>query len=155
DLARIVYSGFAKPAYGPVSPANHFWFNAALEAPKHDLKMALELLTRAGFKYENETLKDSKGNRVEFNLVTNSGNSSREKLAAMIQQALSQLGIAVNVVTLDFPSLIERITRTFDYDACLLGLVNTDLDPNSQMAVWLSSGENHQWNPSQKTPATA
>jgi len=23
----------------------------------------------------------------------------------------------------------------------LLGLVNTDLDPNSQMTVWLSSGE--------------
>jgi peptide/nickel transport system substrate-binding protein len=50
--------------------------------------------------------------------------------------------------------LIERITRTFDYDACILGLVNTDLDPNSQLTVWLSSGENHQWNPNQKTPAT-
>jgi peptide/nickel transport system substrate-binding protein len=61
----------------------------------------------------------------------------------------------MNVVTLDFPSLIERMTRTFDYEACLLGLVNTDLDPNGQMTVWLSSGENHQWNPSQKTPATA
>jgi len=73
----------------------------------------------------------------------------------MIQQDLSQVGIKVNVVTLDFPSLIERITRTFDYEACVLGLVNTDLDPNSQMNVWLSSGENHQWNPSQKTPATA
>jgi len=47
------------------------------------------------------------------------------------------------------------MTRTFDYEACLLGLVNDDLDPNSQMNVWLSSSENHQWNPSQKTPATA
>jgi peptide/nickel transport system substrate-binding protein len=37
----------------------------------------------------------------------------------------------------------------------LLGLVNTELDPASVMNVWLSSGENHQWNPSQKTPATA
>jgi len=25
--------------------------------------------------------------------------------------------------------------------------VNTDLDPNSQMNIWLSSAENHQWNP--------
>jgi len=61
----------------------------------------------------------------------------------------------VNLVTLDFPSLIERITRTYDYEACLLGLVNTDLDPNSQMNVWLSSAENHQWNPKQLKPATA
>jgi peptide/nickel transport system substrate-binding protein len=30
-----------------------------------------------------------------------------------------------------------------------------DLDPNLQMNVWLSSASNHQWNPNQKTPATA
>jgi len=154
DLCRIVYKGFAKPAYGPVSPSNRFWFNAALEEPKYDSQRALRVLTQAGFSYEKETLKDHAGNRVEFTLVTNSGNAPREKMAAMIQQDLSELGIKVNVVTLDFPSLIERMTRTFDYEMCLMGLVNTDLDPNGQMTVWLSSGENHQWNPNQKTPAT-
>jgi peptide/nickel transport system substrate-binding protein len=76
-------------------------------------------------------------------------------MAAMIQQDLGSLGINVNIVTLDFPSLIERMTRTFAYEACLLGLVNTDLDPNSQMNIWLSSGQNHQWNPAQTSPATA
>jgi peptide/nickel transport system substrate-binding protein len=155
DLCRIVFAGYAKPAYGPVSPSNHFWFNAALEDPKYDPQGALRLLSQAGFRYENEVLKDRAGNRVEFTIVTNSGNAAREKMATMIQQDLSQVGIKVNVVTLDFPSLIERITRTFDYDACILGLVNTDLDPNGQMNVWLSSGDNHQWNPSQKAPATA
>ena len=155
DLCRIVYAGFAKPAYGPVSPSNHFWFNAALEDPKYDPQGALRLLAQAGFRLENDILQDRAGNRVEFTVVTNSGNGAREKIATMIQQDLSQVGIKVNVVTLDFPSLIERITRTFDYDACVLGLVNTDLDPNGQMNVWLSSSENHQWNPSQKTPATA
>ncbi|HLK05506.1 MAG TPA: ABC transporter substrate-binding protein [Candidatus Acidoferrum sp.] len=155
DISRIVYRGFAKPAFGPVSPSNRFWFNAALEEPKYDPQGALRLFTKAGFRFQQETLKDAAGNRVEFTLVTNSGNTAREKMAAMIQQDLSQVGIKVNVVTFDFPSLIERMTRTFDYDACLLGLVNTDLDPNGQMNVWLSSGENHQWNPSQKSPATA
>lgn len=155
DLARIVYQGYAKPAYGPVSPANRFWFNSALEEPKHDPQLALTLLKKSGFQYQNETLKDAAGNRVEFAIVTNSGNSAREKMATMIQQDLAEIGIKANVVTLDFPSLMERMTRTFDYEACLLGLVNTDLDPNGVMTVWLSSGENHQWNPNQKTPATA
>jgi peptide/nickel transport system substrate-binding protein len=155
DLARVVFAGYATPAFGPVSPSNQFWFNAKLPAPKHDPKAALALLAGAGFQLRNGTLKDSMGNRVEFTLITNSGNAAREKMATMIQQDLSDIGISVKVVTLDFPSLIERITRTFDYDACLLGLVNTDLDPNSQMTVWLSSGENHQWNPNQKTPATS
>ena len=31
DLARIVFRGHAHPAAGPISPANRFWFNAALK----------------------------------------------------------------------------------------------------------------------------
>ncbi len=154
DLCRIVFGGHARPAFGPVSPANHLWFNSSLPVPQYDSAGALRLLARAGFRLEGGTLRDSSGNRVEFTLVTNAGNKSREQMATMIQQDLSQIGIKVNLVTLDFPSLIERITRTYDYEACLLGLVNTDLDPNSQMNVWLSSAENHQWNPKQSSPAT-
>jgi peptide/nickel transport system substrate-binding protein len=154
DLARVVFDGYATPAYGPVSPSNHFWFNTSLSAPKHDPQGAIQQLSRAGFRLENSILKDSAGNRIEFTVITNSGNTVREKMATMIQQDLSEIGITMKVVTLDFPSLIERITRTFDYDACLLGLVNTDLDPNGQLTVWMSSGEDHQWNPNQKTPAT-
>jgi peptide/nickel transport system substrate-binding protein len=154
DLCRIVYAGYAKPAYGPVSPANRFWFNTNLPAPKYDPQGALGLFARADFRFESGTLKDQSGHRVEFTVVTNSGNAAREKMATMIQQDLAQVGIKLNIVTLDFPSLIERMTRTFDYDACLLGLTNTDLDPNGVMTVWLSSGEDHQWNPSQKSPAT-
>lgn len=75
-------------------------------------------------------------------------------MAAMIQQDVAQLGIRINVVTLDFPSLIERITHTLNYEACLLGLVNVDADPSELMNVLLSSAANHAWNPSQKSPAT-
>jgi peptide/nickel transport system substrate-binding protein len=71
-----------------------------------------------------------------------------------MQDDLSKIGIHLNVVTLDFPSLIERISHTFNYEACLLGLVNVDLDPSTQMNVWLSSASNHQWNPEEKSPAT-
>jgi peptide/nickel transport system substrate-binding protein len=155
DLARVVFDGYATPAYGPVSPSNHFWFNTSLLAPKHDPQGAIEQLVRAGFRLENSILKDGAGHRVEFTVITNSGNNAREKMATMIQQDLSEIGITMKVVTLDFPSLIERIRRTFDYEACLLGLVNTDLDPNGQLTVWMSSGEDHQWNPGQKTPGTA
>src|SRR5208337_4835508 len=86
--------------------------------------------------------------------ITNAGNKVRERLAVMMQDDLSKIGIHLNVVTLDFPSLIERISHSFSYEACLLGLVNVDLDPSSQMNVWLSSASNHQWNPEEKAPAT-
>ena len=76
-------------------------------------------------------------------------------MAAMVQQDLAAIGIKMNLVTLDFRSLIERISQNLRYEACLLGLTNYDLDPNSQMNVWLSSANNHQWYPNEPKPATA
>jgi len=75
-------------------------------------------------------------------------------MATMIQEDLGKIGITVHVVTLDFASLIERITESYNYEGALLGLANIDLDPNAQMNVWLSSAENHQWSPRQKSPET-
>jgi peptide/nickel transport system substrate-binding protein len=155
DIARIVFRGHAHPAIGPVSPANKFWFNAKLQAHPFDQKSALQRLAQDGFHLQDGVLRDHDGHAVEFSVITNAGNKYRERMATMIQQDLSGIGIKLNVVTLDFPSLIERITHSFDYEACLLGLVNDELDPNAQMTVWLSSADSHQWNPSQKTPATA
>jgi peptide/nickel transport system substrate-binding protein len=155
DMARIVFRGHARPAVGPVSPANKFWFNAKLQAHPFDQKSALQRLIQDGFHLQDGVLRDHDGHAVEFSVITNAGNKYRERMATMIQQDLSGIGIKLNVVTLDFPSLIERITHSFDYEACLLGLVNDELDPNAQMTVWLSSADSHQWNPSQKTPATA
>ena len=155
DLARVVFRGHAQPAVSWISPANRFWFDASLRPQPFDPKSALRLLAEDGFSLRNSALYDRGGNAVEFSLITNAGNRYREGMAAMIQQDLAGVGIRLNVVTLDFPSLLDRITRSFDYETCLLGLVNNDLDPDAQMNVWLSSGENHIWNPNQKTPATA
>jgi peptide/nickel transport system substrate-binding protein len=155
DMARIAFRGHARPAIGPVSPANKFWFNSKLQAHPFDQKSALQRLAQDGFHLQDGVLHDHDGHAVEFSIITNAGNKYRERMATMIQQDLSGLGIKLNVVTLDFPSLIERITSSFNYEACLLGLVNDELDPNAQMNIWLSSSDNHQWNPSQKTPATA
>lgn len=155
DLSRIAFRGHARPAVGPISPGNKFWFNSSLQSHPFDQKSALQRLSQDGFRFNDGVLRDREGHAVEFSIITNSGNKYRERMAAMIQQDMSGIGIKVNVVTLDFPSLIERITRTFDYEACMLGLMNNDLDPNSQMNVWLSSSDNHQWNPGQKVPATA
>ncbi len=154
DLARIVYRGHARPAIGWISPANRFWFNANLRSRPFNQDEALALLRQDGFYQKNGKLFDRDGHLVEFSIITNAGNKPREQMATMIQQDLAGIGMHISVVTLDFPSLIERITRSFDYEACLLGLANNDLDPNTQMNVWLSSSDNHQWNPSEKTPAT-
>lgn len=155
DLCRVVYYGHAAPAGGPISPANRYWFDARLQPHAFDPKDALDRLRRDGFHLDSGVLRDRDGHPVEFSLITNSGNKAREHIAAMMQQDLAAIGVKLNIVTLDFRSLIERISQSFRYEACLLGLTNYDLDPSSQMNVWLSSASNHQWYPNQKTPATA
>lgn len=155
DLSRIVYNGHAQPAVGPVSPANKFWFNSRLHPEAHNPDAALKRLQADGFHLQDGTLKDKDGNAVEFSIVTNASSKPRERMAVLMQEDLGKIGIKVNVVTLDFPSLLERISQKFNYEAAILGFRNVDLDPSGQMNIWLSSAENHAWNPQQKSPETA
>jgi peptide/nickel transport system substrate-binding protein len=154
DIVRIVYHGHARPAAGPVSVANHFWLNPAVKAGSGSDNAALELLQHSGFRRSGSMLVDSSGNKVEFSMITNAGNKLHERMLALIQQDLARLGIQLNVVALDFPSLVERISRTFNYESVLMAWTNIDLDPSAQMNIWLSSAANHQWNPSEKAPQT-
>ena len=155
DLSRVVFHGHAAPAAGPYPPENRFWFNRKLQPHAFDLPRARRLLADDGFRMDGRQLRDRAGHPVELSLVTNAGNKSRERMASMIQQDLAALGIRLNVATFDFPSLLERIGKTMQYEACLLGLNNVDLDPDGQMNLWLSSSTNHPWNPCQPAPATA
>ncbi|MFN7996115.1 MAG: ABC transporter substrate-binding protein [Bryobacteraceae bacterium] len=154
DLCRVVYRGLAHPGIGPFSAANRFWVNAQLKPHPYDPVASLRRLASEGFHLSGDRLLDRGGHTVEFSLVTNAGNRVRERIGVMIQQDLRKIGVQLNLVTLDFPSLIERISRSYDYEACLLGLINVDLDPDAQMNVWLSSGPQHQWNPGQIAPET-
>ena len=155
DIVRVVYRGHARPAVGPVSVSNRFWLNAALKPHAYSISGALDRLQRDGFRRAGDALLDRDGHKVEFSMITNAGNKLHERTLALIQQDLAKVGIQLNVVTLDFPSLIERISRSFNYESVLMAFTNVVLDPSAQMNIWLSSGENHQWNPHQKTPETA
>jgi len=155
DLARIAYDGHATPAFGFISPANKIWHNDQLKYPQESVDEANRSLTAAGFHRSGNQLYDSAGHLVKFSILINAGNVPRQKMAAMIQQDLAVIGMQVTIVALDFPALIERLMHKQDYEACLLGTSNAEPDPSSMMNMWLSSSPNHQWNPSEKTPATA
>lgn len=155
DLARIAYDGHATSASGFISPANKLWYNTHLQPIQQDTQGAARLLAAEGFRKAGDRLLDRDGHPVKFSILTNAGNRSREKMASLIQQDLAALGMQVNIVTLDFPALIERLMHSQDYEAALLGLSNVDPDPSSVMNVWLSSSPNHQWSPSEAKPSTS
>ena len=158
-IVRLVYQGRGAPLWGLVAPGNRRWGNDKLAHTPRSLEQARTLLRQAGFSWGNgpdaqSVLLDSDGKPVEFSILTSSSNADRAKMAALIQDDLKQLGMRVQVVPLEFRSLLDRITQTKEYEACVMGIVSLDADPNSDVNVWLSSGGTHLWNPSQARPAT-
>ena len=156
DIVKLVYQGRATPAAGIISRANQFWLKQGLMPHPFDPASARKRLTQDGFKVvAGKPLIDREGHAVEFSLVTSSGGKTRTRIAAILQDDLAKIGIKLNIVPLDFPSLLERIGRTANYEAVLMGLVGEAIDPNSDSNVWLSHAPQHMWNPNQKQPATA
>ena len=76
------------------------------------------------------------------------------KMATLLQDDLSHLGMQVHVVPLEFRAVIDRVFQSFDYDAAIMGLGGGDADPNPEMNVWMSNGTSHLWNLGEKQPAT-
>jgi peptide/nickel transport system substrate-binding protein len=158
-MVRLVYQGRGAALWGPVTPGNRRWANASIPHPARSLEQARRLLKEAGFSSKTSpngesSLLDSAGQTVEFSILTSSSNADRTKMAAIIEDDLKELGMHVEVVPLEFRSLVDRVTQSKEYDACVLGLASFDADPNSDLNVWLSNGGTHLWNPSQAHPAT-
>jgi peptide/nickel transport system substrate-binding protein len=154
-VVAIVHRGRGEPLWGPVTRGNAMWYNSALPRPARSLERARALLKGAGFSWRKDgALADRDGTLVEFSILLQATSVPRGQMATIIQNDLAQLGIRVTIVPLDTRAVLDRVQRTRDYDACILGLVDADADPNVGMPVWLSSGEQHFWNPSSAKPAT-
>lgn len=91
---------------------------------------------------------------MEFSILTSSSNAERTKTATIIQDDLSQLGMHVQVVPLDFHAMVDRLLNSFNYEAAVMGVASGDTDPTAEMNVWVSSGGTHLWHLNEAKPAT-
>ncbi|HUR96546.1 MAG TPA: ABC transporter substrate-binding protein, partial [Pyrinomonadaceae bacterium] len=157
-IATKTLQGLATPLYGFVTPANHEWIDPNLPKPTYDLKRAEQILGEAGFVKkgtpEAPELFDAKGNRVEFSLLVPAENEPRKLMAAVVQEDLAKLGIKMNVVPLESNKIGAAAGATYDYEAMLFGLTPSGVEPTTYANFVLSGSDIHQWQPSQKTPAT-
>jgi peptide/nickel transport system substrate-binding protein len=153
-IVNTVYLGAAVPIYGPITPGNKRWYAAGAPACAADRAKAAQLFAAAGLTDRNRdgALEDAAGTPVRFSILTQAGHL-RERVSAVLQEQLRQLGVAVDVVPLDQRGLFTRWQQG-DYDAIYFGLQASSTDPALNADFWFSSGPFHFWNPEQKTPAT-
>lgn len=154
-MVEAVYHGLATPSPGVVSPGNAHWVDPTLSAPSPDREKARVLLSMAGFRWDGTgALHGPEGQPVRFSLATTGDDPHRLQMAQIVQEDLARLGIEVYLLSLDSAQLLERIGRSFDYEACLFGIAWTDPDPSAMLPLWLSRSPLHVWSPSQEVART-
>jgi peptide/nickel transport system substrate-binding protein len=156
SIVKLVYGSRGAALWGNVGPGNKLWANQSIPHPQRSVETARQMLKAAGFTWNaSGQLFDRTGQPVEFSIATSSSNAQRMKMATLLQDDLSHLGMQVHVVPLDFRAMIDRVFQSFDYEAAIMGLGGGDADPNPEMNVWLSSGSTHLWHMNEAQPATA
>ncbi len=146
NLVLNVLSGVGEPLYSAESISSIFLNEEIAKGHKQDIEYAKELLKKSGFYLKDNKLYDKYSNRVEFEMLTNAGNTQREATGVSIKEDLAQLGMKVNFKPIEFNSLVSRLSNTYDWDAVLIALTGNPLEPHSGHNVWSSNGALHLFN---------
>ena len=146
DLILNIFSGLASPLFS-AEPLNSLFLNEKVAlGHKKDLNYAMNLLEKSGFYKKNNILYDKNGNKVEFELLTNAGNTQREATGVSIKQDFEKLGIKVNFKAIEFNSLVNKMVNSVDYDCIIIALTSNINEPNSGYNVWNPYGSLHLFN---------
>jgi len=145
-MVNNVANGLASPLFTSES-LNAIYLNESLAKghPK-DKNKAKAYLKKSGFYWKNNVLYDKKGNRVEFDLYTNAGNTEREAIGVMVKQDLEDLGMKINFKPVEFNSLVNKLVNSYDWDLVIMGLTGSPLEPHNGKNVWNSTGSLHLFN---------
>jgi peptide/nickel transport system substrate-binding protein len=145
-IVKTVFLGAAEPAYGPITSGNKTWHSPSAPTFPHDPARARTLLATIGLtdRDRDGRIDDAKGKPVRFSIITQGGHI-RERTATMLQEQLRQIGIGVDVVALDPPSIFGRFAAG-DYESIYYGFQLSAFDPAQNLDFWMSGGSGHVWN---------
>lgn len=152
-IIKSLLLGQGTPLYSYMGPGRKKWFNPNTKKYLYDPERARKMLVADGFSYNSDRkLVDKDGNAVKFEYMSTEAGAG--EIDPTIKENLDAIGIEMNLIYVDFGTLMDRTSNTFSYEACTMGLGGGAPDPSSSKAIILSSGRMHIWNPEQKSPAT-
>ncbi len=101
----------------------------------YDPEKAKSLLKEAGFEQKDGVFyKD--GKPLEFSLKYSTGNKPREQAAVLMQQNLKDIGINLNIESMEYASLTQQL-KDKNFELYLMGWTN-DIDPDIKTS-WYSN----------------
>ena len=150
-----VQHGLGYPQWASVSPAAGDFHNPDVSIYEYDLDKAAEILDGLGWTdTDGDGIReDGDGNDIKFSLITNTGNTVRERVGELIHQGLSDIGLNVDYQLVEFGDLVSQLTATYDWEAMIISFTGGP-DPYSGISFWHSGEGLHLWYPNQPEPAT-
>ena len=132
-----------------IFPLNHWSYPAELEPITFDVELANKLLEDAGWTLENG-VRTKDGETLSFSLYLPTGNLVRERSAPIIQANLRQVGINIELQSMDFATLVTHLlpkdaqgtprdVTVDDFDMFLLGF-GIERDPDEYYSYFVEEG---------------
>jgi peptide/nickel transport system substrate-binding protein len=110
-LVEDLLYGYGRVSKGPL-PSSYWGADRDLQPWPYDPEQARRILAQSGYSTSDN------GRRLEFELLTNSGNRLREEMLVKIQEQLSRIGVVVRARPLEMRTMREKV-MTGEYDAYL------------------------------------
>ena len=102
-LVHYLWHDMVRPA-ASVLPSQHWAFNGAVPQYEHDVAKARQLLDEGGYKASKD------GVRLHITMKTSTDGNTR-LLAAVLQQQLREVGIALDIRTYEFATLYSDVVK--------------------------------------------
>lgn len=109
-----------------------------LDSYNYDVEKAKSLLKEAGWedKDGDGIVENKDGEKLELTLVCQTGHPVREKTAVIIQENLKEIGVKIEIDSMEFSAVMDQVVANHDFDLYMMG--NTlSLDPDPR-PMWHS-----------------
>jgi len=135
-IIQYVLYGQGEPITGPFPKQTEF-YDPNISPLPYSPGGALHLLQEAGWTKNSEGWLEKDGKRLQFTLITNSGNDIRKSVMAIVQNEWRQIGIDVKTDLLEWSVFIQERVNKLDFDALILGW-QMGIEPDLYQ-IWHSS----------------
>lgn len=140
-----VLAGIGKPLFTPESHGSIYLNKKISEGYPQNLELSKKLLKEGGFAWDEDgNLLDKKKNKIEFTILSNAENITRQSIGVIIQDDLKKLGIKANFRPIDFNTLIGR-NDAGNWEAIIIGFTGGFFEPNNGANVWRLDGRLHMF----------
>jgi peptide/nickel transport system substrate-binding protein len=152
-VCNDLYNGLAKPAYGPVSPADTVFYDHNIKQYPFNLAKARQLLMQIGMTPGPDGKLEYEGQPISFTILTSTEGRSKD-IATIMVNDYRQIGLDVQQSNITFENLGSKISSPpYDWEAVIMGFGGGP-EPNDISDLWRTASVSHLWWPKEPHPET-